>query len=105
MASNVPTVSGTPQAIPEGKNRAGLATRIASNNIQIRERPETEIEQEAGAQLKLGEFAAVPALSVSEARYLVETILSNRNKSGKGSQGTEYVFSQKKGGDGKIRSG
>jgi hypothetical protein len=90
MTSNAPVanVLGVRQAIPEGKNEYGLATRIASQNIPIRERPETETEQEAGTELNLGEFSTVPCLSVSEARYLVETILEKRHN-GKPPQGTE----------------
>jgi len=78
MASNEVQVSGERIAIPEGKNPPGYATIVASKNIQQRERPNLELEQSAEGELKLGEFEGVQALSTSEARYIIDTIITKR---------------------------
>jgi hypothetical protein len=55
-----------------------------------RERPKTDADLEAGDQLNLGEFQEAHALSVSEARLIVEATEKNRLKANKKLRETEY---------------
>lgn len=46
-------------------------------------------EEEAAAQLKLGEFQSVPTLSTSEARLLIQAVKERRSKTGQNMGQTE----------------
>jgi hypothetical protein len=53
--------------------------RHTATNIPIRERPQaTAAIEEAGAELKLGEFDETVSLSPSEANYIISKVLENR---------------------------
>jgi hypothetical protein len=59
-----------------------------------RPRPRTDLDLEAGESLNLGEFeeqGGAHALSISEARLIVERTEQMRKKGGKGLRETEYV--------------
>jgi hypothetical protein len=82
MASNGTAPSGA--APPTGGTHAPLSrTAIAATTIPQRERPPPTTDLSAGTSLHLGDFAASPALSISQTRYLVETIMQSRRTAGK----------------------
>ncbi|MBE7182382.1 MAG: hypothetical protein INR71_14460 [Terriglobus roseus] len=51
----------------------------------------TTEQEEAGSQLKLGEFQHTPTLSLSEARIVIDAILDTRAKQGKRHADTEVL--------------
>lgn len=55
-----------------------------------RAREKTGGDEDAGAELKLGEFEGVPTLTLSEARLIIESILARRRKQRQVTE-TEYV--------------
>lgn len=57
-----------------------------------RARPGPKPEEEVGEELRLGdEFAGVHAMSVSEARFIIEAAELTRKTAGKKLRDTEYV--------------
>ena len=56
---------------------------------RIREAPAGD--EEATAELKLGEFQNVPTLTLSEARLLINAVMDHRKQQRKVDE-TEYVF-------------
>ena len=48
-------------------------------------------DEEASAELRLGEFQNVPTLSLSEAKLIIDTVIEKRKESKKPFQQTEYV--------------
>jgi hypothetical protein len=71
---NGPTIEAAPTTAVEQARRGWLP-----------ERPRTQLmsEDDAGANLHLGEFSDVPTLSISEARILVGAIHARRQNAGK----------------------
>lgn len=59
-----------------------MSTHIAS---RTREKPTGD--EEVAQQLKLGEFANVPTLTLSEARLLINAVMSHRKTPPKSSEG------------------
>ena len=49
-------------------------------------------EEEAGAELKLGEFTGVPTLSLSEARLLINAVIEHRKQTNRKFVETESVL-------------
>ena len=83
MASN-----GTAGAASSNASSSAAApplsrTQLAATSIPQRERPPPSTDLSAGSVLQLGEFAASPALSISQTRYLVDTIMQARRNTGK----------------------
>jgi len=76
-AAGGPAPSSAPQAAPLSR------TALAATSIPQRERPPPTTDLSAGTALQLGDFAASPALSISQTRYLVETIMQARRNAGK----------------------
>jgi hypothetical protein len=61
-----------------GAQKTGAGRHIGAN-IPIRERPQaTAALEEAGQELKLGEFEETVSLSPSEANYIISKVLENR---------------------------
>jgi hypothetical protein len=58
-------------------------TAQAAQSIPQRARPPPTTDLSAGASLQLGDFAASPALSISQTRYLIDTIMQKRRTVGK----------------------
>lgn len=54
---------------------------------RVREQPLGE--EEAAAQLKLGEFQGVPALTLSEARLVINVVMESRRQKHKDVKDTE----------------
>ncbi|KAF2400511.1 hypothetical protein EJ06DRAFT_433110 [Trichodelitschia bisporula] len=74
---------GNPNAQSE-MSRRFAKPKIPDYRIAIRERPKTTpVDEEAGQELHLGEFRYVHALSVSEARLIMDKSLENRQKHNK----------------------
>jgi hypothetical protein len=62
-----------------GETKTGAGGKHTATNIPIRERPQTTAAiEEAGAELKLGEFEETVSLSPSEANYIISKVLENR---------------------------
>jgi hypothetical protein len=78
-----PTASSSSSADPTAPGQPLSRTVIASTSIPQRERPPPTTDLSAGTTLHLGDFATSPALSISQTRYLVETIMQTRRKTGK----------------------
>lgn len=80
MASNG---SASTPAAPAGPHAPLSRTALAATSIPQRERPPPTTDLSAGTSLQLGDFAASPALSISQTRYLVDTIMQARRNAGK----------------------
>jgi hypothetical protein len=92
MASNGTPTPGGPSSNPASSSTGPHATAtttplsrtaVAATSIPQRERPPPTTDLSAGTTLQLGDFAASPALSISQTRYLVETIMQSRRNAGK----------------------
>ena len=64
---------------------AGSAPSAPSTAVHKHSRPKTAPggDEEATTTLRLGEFASVPTLSLSEARILIDTVVGQRSGQGK----------------------
>ncbi|KAL8678163.1 MAG: hypothetical protein Q9224_001323 [Gallowayella concinna] len=58
----------------------GLKPKISDHAPTTRSREKPSGDEEATAELKLGEFQDVPTLTLSEARLLINAVIDNRKK-------------------------
>ena len=56
----------------------GCVVYAMANHVTTRTREKPTGDEEAAQQLKLGEFANVPTLTLSEARLLINAVMSHR---------------------------
>ena len=68
---------------------AGTTSAMANIPSTSRPRELPMGEEEAGAELKLGEFQRIPALSLSETRLLLHVVIENRRQKQKDIRDTE----------------
>jgi hypothetical protein len=95
MATNGSSQHMTPENSTRKLDPNGNVVTVPYN--PPRERPRTDVDLEAGEMLNLGEFQEAHALSISEARLIVERTEQMRKKSGKKLRETEYAASKSNG--------
>lgn len=62
---------------------------MATPPVQARERGKPQGDEEAGAELKLGEFTGVDTMNYSEAALIIQAIVEKRRKTQKVVNDTE----------------
>lgn len=65
---------------------------MAQHRPTSRPRPPPPGEEEAGADLKLGEFENVQTLSLSEAALVINALVAKRRNERKNVNDTEYAY-------------
>lgn len=66
-----------------------LQSNMAALSSTSRQREKPTGDEEAGIELKLGEFQSVPTLTLSEARVLINAVIDHRKQQGRKVMETE----------------